>query len=227
MSYADNEGVRIYYEIEGQDKPALVLAHGGTGSLEDWRKHGYTDSFKDEFQLILFDARVHGRSDRPFEASISAMADDVIAVLDSAGVSEANYWGYSMGSAIGLDLAVRHASRFCSFIFGGISPYKWPEAIVEPLIEVRREYIGKNKADVAVLSALINRRPLTVDELSGIDVPCLFYCGDKDPFHAGAEKCVRYIPKARFVSLAGANHASVKAEQVIPHVKQFLAEIMI
>lgn len=225
MPYADNEGVRIYYEIEGHGKAALMLAHGGTGSLKDWRKHGYTDAFKGEFQLILFDARGHGQSDRPFKASISAMADDVIAVLDSADVAEANYWGYSMGSAIGLDLAVRHASRFCSFIFGGISPYQWPEAIVKPLIEARKALAGKSEADVAVLDALINRQPLTNDELEGIDVPCLFYCGDKDPFHSEAEECVRHIPRARLVSLTGINHASVNADQVVPHVKQFLAEI--
>ena len=227
MPYADHEGVRIYYETEGQDKPVLVMAHGGTGSLKDWRKHGYTNAFRDEFQLILFDARTHGRSDRPVKTSISAMADDVIAVLDSAGVDKAIYWGYSMGSAIGLDLAVRHASRFVSFIFGGISPYEWPEAIVRPLKEARKALTGKSEPDVSVLDALINHRPLADDELAGIDVPCLLYCGDKDPFHPGAEECVRHISKAWFVSLAGANHASVKAEQVIQHVKQFLLEIMI
>ena len=225
MPYADNEGVRIYYETEERGEMVLVMAHGGTGSLKDWRKYGYTDAFKDEFQLILFDARGHGQSDRPFKASISAMADDVVAVLDSAGIAEANYWGYSMGSAIGLDLAVRHASRFSSFIFGGISPYEWPEPIVKPLIEARKALAGKSEADVAVLNALINRQPLTDDELAGINAPCLFYCGDKDPFYPGAEKCASQMRNARFVSLAGVNHASVNADQVIPHIKQFLTEI--
>ena len=153
------------------------------------------------------------------------MVDDVVAVRDSAGVAEAIYWGYSMGSAIGLDLAIRHASRFSSFIFGGISPYQWPEAIVEPLIPIRQSLVGKSEADVAVLDALINRRPLTDNDLTSIDVPCLFYCGDKDPFYAGAEECARHIHNARFVSLAGANHVGVKADQVIPHVKQFLTDI--
>jgi len=225
MPFADNKGVHIYYEVEGQDKPALMLAHGGTGSLNDWRKYGYVDAFKNEFQIILFDARVHGRSDRPENASISMMADDVIAVLDSAGVTKANYWGYSMGSAVGLDLAVRHALRFSSFIFGGISPYRWPEAIVKPLETARQALAGKSEADVAILSALIDRRPLTDDELARIDVPCLFYSGDKDPFYAGAEECVHHIPNARLVTLPGENHASVKPEQVIAHVRQFLSEI--
>ena len=32
MPYADNNGVRIHYEVEGNGPP-LVLQHGGTGSL--------------------------------------------------------------------------------------------------------------------------------------------------------------------------------------------------
>ena len=67
MPYVNSNGVHIYYELEGQGPP-LVLAHGGTGSLGAWRQYGYTDALRREFQLILFDARGHGRSDRPHEA---------------------------------------------------------------------------------------------------------------------------------------------------------------
>ena len=56
MPYANNNGVRIYYEVEGQGPP-LVLAHGmgGGGDLDAWRSTGYTDALKDDYQLILFD----------------------------------------------------------------------------------------------------------------------------------------------------------------------------
>ena len=254
MPYVNNQGVRIYYEVEGQGPP-LMLAHGGTGSLDAWRQSGYTDALRGEFRLILFDARGHGRSDRPHEASISTMADDAIAVLDSVSVTRAYYWGYSMGSAIGFDLAVRYASRFRGFILGGISPYRWPEAMVEPLRatleafrlrltdpeaylkltegffrrpltpEERRELLARDaEADIALLSALINRRPFTDQDLTGIAAPCLLYCGDKDPYHDGARESVVHMPKARFVSLADLNHGTVTADVVLPHVKEFLAE---
>ena len=36
MPYADNQGVRIHYEMEGEGPP-LVLQHGFSGSLEGWR----------------------------------------------------------------------------------------------------------------------------------------------------------------------------------------------
>jgi pimeloyl-ACP methyl ester carboxylesterase len=225
MPCAENEGVRIYYEIEGEGDTSLVLAHGGRGSLKDWRKSGYVDAFKNEFQVILFDARGHGKSDRPDEASMSMMSDDVIAVLDSTGVSEVHYWGYSMGSAVGLDLSFRYPSWFRSFIFGGISPWQWPEKMLQPIRAAYEALKGTSQPDVAILSALLNRQPLTDEELAGIDVPCLFYCGDKDPYHEGAEKAVKQIPGARFVSLPGFNHANVPAEQVIPHVREFLDKV--
>ena len=38
MPHADNEGVRINYETEGRGKVALMMAHGGTGSMKDLRK---------------------------------------------------------------------------------------------------------------------------------------------------------------------------------------------
>jgi pimeloyl-ACP methyl ester carboxylesterase len=255
MPYAHNGKVKIYYEVEGQGPP-LMLAHAGTGSLDNWRQSGCTEALRGKYGLILFDARGHGRSDRPHEASMSAMADDAVAVLDSASVAKANYWGYSMGSAIGFDLAVRQASRFGSFILGGISPYRWPEAMVAPLRaaleafrlcltdpeaylksteaffgrpltdEERRESLARDvEGDIAILTALVNRQPLTNDELAGITAPCLLYCGDEDPYHDGAKESVNHMPNARFVSFASMNHGSVRTDQVLPLVKEFLAGV--
>jgi len=255
MPYTTNGKIKIYYEVEGQGPP-LMLAHGGTGSLDAWRQSGCTEALRGRFRLILFDARGHGRSDRPHEASISAMADDAVAVLDAVSVTKAHYWGYSMGSAVGFDLAVRHASRFASFILGGISPYRWPEAMVAPLrgaleafrlrltdpeaylksteafvgrpltAEERRESLARDvKGDIAILTALVNCRPLTDDELAGIAVPCLLYCGEEDPYHDGAREGVAHMPDAKFVSFPGMNHMTVRTDQVLPHVREFLARV--
>lgn len=133
MPYANNGDVRIYYEIEGLGPP-LVLAHGmGFGSdLTAWRTTGYTDALKNDFQLILFDFRGHGKSDKPRDnSSESDTADDIIAVLDDAGISKAHYLGYSMGAAAGFQQAVRHADRFFSFILGGMTPGPWPEEMLK------------------------------------------------------------------------------------------------
>ena len=121
MPYANNNGVRIYYEVEGQGPP-LVLAHGVSGNLNMWRKAGgYVDALKSDYRLILFDARGHGRSDKPHDAADygTKMTDDVVSILDSMHISRAYYFGYSMGARIGYYLAAIHADRFRGFILGG------------------------------------------------------------------------------------------------------------
>lgn len=132
MPSVTNAGIRTYYEIEG-DGPPLVLAHGSSDTLNVWRRLGYVDALKNEFKLVLFDARGHGRSDKPHnESSYTSklMVNDVMAVLDDLGINKAHYYGYSMGARTGFRIALQSASRFESFVFGGCSPYKG-EAEVE------------------------------------------------------------------------------------------------
>jgi len=147
VPYASNQGVHIYYEVEGQGAP-LVMAHGmgAGGDLNAWRRTGYTDALKDEFQLILFDFRGHGQSDRPHEVSAygSDPVDDIVAVLDNLGIAKAHYFGYSLGASAGFKQAVHHADRFFSFILGGMTPGPWPEEMVKAsnisaeLVKLRR-----------------------------------------------------------------------------------------
>jgi pimeloyl-ACP methyl ester carboxylesterase len=123
MSYADNNGVKIHYEVEGNGPP-IILQHGITGEINIWRLRGYTDELKKEHKLILIDARGHGKSDKPRETAAyapEAMTGDIIKVLDDLGVEKTRYWGYSMGSMIGFQLLRLHPQRFTSLILGGMS----------------------------------------------------------------------------------------------------------
>ena len=43
MSFASNEGVRIFYEVVGEPGPLLLLHTGGGGDSRMWRMAGYTD----------------------------------------------------------------------------------------------------------------------------------------------------------------------------------------
>ena len=125
MPYATNQGVRIYYHVEGEGPP-LVLQHGLTQTLEDWRDFGYSDALRNDYQLILIDARGHGNSDKPHEPeaySGKIMVEDVAAVLDDMNVSKAHYWGFSMGGGIGFNIAKYAPERFNALILGGVSPY--------------------------------------------------------------------------------------------------------
>ena len=68
MSYIVNDGIRVHYKIEGaKTKNPIVLVHGFLGSLEDWYEYDYVDKLKDDYCLILVDARGHGTSEKPID----------------------------------------------------------------------------------------------------------------------------------------------------------------
>ena len=262
MPYANNQGVRIYYEVEGHGPP-LVLAHGmgGGGDLNAWRNTGYSNALKDDFQLILYDIRGHGRSDKLNEVSAygSNAVDDVVTVLDSMGIAKAHFFGYSMGASAGFKQAINHADRFYSFILGGMTPGPWPEEMVKAvnisieLTKLRRTdpeayfvqmerllghsltpeekstYLSRNaETSLTELTPHSDESVLTEENLAGISVPCLLYCGDLDPFHNGAQESVQHMPRAVFISMHGFNHitAFFRSDVVVPFVKQFLAVVI-
>ncbi len=179
MPYAITEGLHIYYEVQGQGVP-LVLGHGGSDTLEMWRKSGYSDALKDSFQLILLNFKGHGRSesrssrnnklpgDKPFEAFEhgSGGSDDVLAVLNTLEIEKAHYFGYSAGARVGFDLALHHAQRFYSFILGGMTPYAWPESMVKAVnisIELYRMLLAEPEQYLLRMARLLGR-PLTSED---------------------------------------------------------------
>ena len=91
---------------EGPD----VLLIGGLGdTVESWQFQ--LDGLADRYRLTAFDNRGAGRTAMP-EGPVSAavMADDAAAVLRALDVPSAHVAGFSMGSAIAQELAIRHPS---------------------------------------------------------------------------------------------------------------------
>lgn len=125
MPYANNQGVKLYYEVEGQGQP-LFLSHAGFSDMSVWKDYGYVEKLKDRCRVILMDARGFYHSDKPYDAAdydYRLVASDVIAVLDELQIEKAHFWGYSMGGSTGFALAKLYPERFHSFIIGGSSPY--------------------------------------------------------------------------------------------------------
>ena len=68
MPYVDNNGVKIWYEVEGEGSP-VMLVHATSLTLNSWRERGITSQLNANHMLILMDARGHGKSDKPREPS--------------------------------------------------------------------------------------------------------------------------------------------------------------
>jgi pimeloyl-ACP methyl ester carboxylesterase len=108
-----NDGVRIYYEVEG-DGPPLVLVHGFSANHLHWRTSGIAEALRGAYTLIAIDARGNGLSDKPYEPEayvIQNRVADIICVIDALGHSQVNFCGYSNGAEDGFGLAALAPER--------------------------------------------------------------------------------------------------------------------
>lgn len=147
MPYANNQDVQIYYEVSGEGPP-IVFVHGALGNTTMWAGYGYVDMLKEQYKLILIDARGHGKSTKPYEPAAydsKPMVDDIIAVLDDLGITQTHYWGFSMGGYMGFGLAKYYPHRLRSLILGGTSPYVTANDPTQPdpLLEAMRSGVNE------------------------------------------------------------------------------------
>ena len=104
--YADVNGIKLYYEIQGSGKP-LVLLHGGLGAIEMFGPN--LAALAKGRQVIGVDLQGHGRTadiDRPL--SVQFMADDIASLIKHLGLQSADIMGYSLGGGVALQTAIRH-----------------------------------------------------------------------------------------------------------------------
>ncbi|MCI4061979.1 alpha/beta fold hydrolase [Micromonospora sp. R77] len=106
MSYANVNGLRLWYEVHGAGRP-LVLLHGGYGSTEMFAP--VLPALTARRQVVALDLQGHGRTadvDRPLR--YESMAEDVAALLRHLGLPEVDLLGYSLGGGVALRTAIRH-----------------------------------------------------------------------------------------------------------------------
>jgi pimeloyl-ACP methyl ester carboxylesterase len=116
--------VEIYYERHGDDGEPLVLVHGYTGDISDWRHQ--LPEFARTHRVLIMDHRGHGRSHSPSEPSaysILQMADDVEAVAEHAGFERFHLVGHSMGGMVSQEIAIRSAKKLLSLTLHDTGPH--------------------------------------------------------------------------------------------------------
>lgn len=156
MPFANHDGLNIYYEVEGKGTP-VVLAHGLSMSLEDWREFGYVESLVDQYTVILVDSRGHGRSDKPHDMTAYTrknFAMDHIAVLDNLGIEKAHFAGYSMGGFACLGAGIHAPGRCISLSIGGSQPFDANEIPDDIPAHTPRNLNGLSPADDPVRNLL-------------------------------------------------------------------------
>lgn len=117
MATARVNDIEVYYEVHGQGEPLLLIMGLGAAAT-GWEAQ--IPDFSREYQVIAFDNRGAGRTDKPKEPyTISQMADDAAGLLDVLGIPCAHVYGMSMGGMIALEMALSHPLRVRTLILGG------------------------------------------------------------------------------------------------------------
>jgi 3-oxoadipate enol-lactonase len=120
-AFIELEGARIYYEVEGDGHP-LLLIHGGLGSLRMW--DAQAPVFAERYKVIRYDTRGFGLTETDDVEFTNR--GDAVAVLDHVGAESAHVVGQSRGGMIALDLAIDQPHRVDGLVSvaGGVGGYE-------------------------------------------------------------------------------------------------------
>jgi len=107
--FARNGPVGLAYDVRGRGSPLVLIQGVGVGR---WGWEPVADRLARRFRVITIDNRGIRASDAPpGRYSTRVMVQDVLAVLDHAGVQHASVVGTSLGGMIAQELTLAHPER--------------------------------------------------------------------------------------------------------------------
>ncbi|MFX1262008.1 MAG: alpha/beta fold hydrolase [Promethearchaeota archaeon] len=114
MPFCDANDVDIYYEVHGQGEP-VIFGNGVFSNTLGWVNQ--LPAFSKEYQVILYDMRGQGQSEKPEEPySFDLHATDQKALLDELGISKVHHVGISYGGELGLVFALKYPEMLKSLV---------------------------------------------------------------------------------------------------------------
>ena len=245
--YAPVNGLKMYYEIHGTvnaNNPPLVLLHGG-GSTIETSFGKVLPALANSRQVIAFEQQGHGRTadivDRPF--TFEQSADDTAGLLRYLNIGKADFFGYSNGGHIALQMAISHPDLVRKLVIesamfqrDGSDPGFWKSfehaKLDDMPPELQKAYLGvaPHPEDLPTFFAksvqrMLNFKGWTPVDIQSINAPTLVMVGDHDivrPEHAVL--MFRLLPNAQLAVLPGTDHMTIvnRSDWLVPMVETFL-----
>lgn len=128
------DGARIHYVSYGKGSEALVLIHGWTCNLDNWRDQ--IPDFAKRNRVIAIDLPGHGLSDKPqITYSMDLFARAVEAVMRDAKVKRAVLVGHSMGTPVARQFYRKYPEKTIAIVIvdGSLRPFA-DKAMMDRLI---------------------------------------------------------------------------------------------
>lgn len=109
----------LHYQTVG-DGPPLIIVHGLFGSGDNWRC--IADALSDKHQVIAVDLRNHGRSFHHAQQSYSLMAADLLELMSTLAIDQADFIGHSIGGKTVMQLAQQTPERVGRMVLVDMAP---------------------------------------------------------------------------------------------------------
>jgi pimeloyl-ACP methyl ester carboxylesterase len=244
--YAPVNGLTMYYEIHGRDthgNPPLVLLHGGGSTIETSFGKILPALAKDR-QVVAIEQQGHGHTadiDRPF--TFEQSAEDTVALLLYLKIKKADFFGYSNGGHIALEIALRHPDVVRKLVLesimidrDGSNPDFWESfkdtKLEDMPAELREAYLrtAPHPEDLPTffsksVQRMLNFKGWTPQQVQSIDAPALIVIGDRDivrPEHAVL--MYHLIPNAQLAILPDTDHMTIvkRSDWLLPMIGAFL-----
>ncbi len=125
-------GTELYFDVVGselnastdfQQKPTMILLHGGPGFDHSYLRP-WLDPVGDVAQLVYVDQRGNGRSQRHTHDyyQLGIMADDIVLLCQALHIEHPIVLGQSFGGFVALSIAHRHPTFASGLILFDTSP---------------------------------------------------------------------------------------------------------
>jgi N-formylmaleamate deformylase len=161
-------GVNLHYWRTGRDKPTVIALHGLSGSGACWTPLGR--ALEGEFDLVMPDARGHGKSSAPLHGySYSDHASDVLGLIEALELTAPVLLGHSMGGMTAAVVASQLGSAIRGVILVDptfISPEQQREVFESDVVEQHRQFLNKDTNELIAQAKLRHaHRSLEIIEL--------------------------------------------------------------
>jgi pimeloyl-ACP methyl ester carboxylesterase len=220
---------RLQVDDGGSGGVPVVFVHSYAGSISHWSRS--LAHLRRHRQAVAFDLRGHGASDPPSSGdyAISALADDLAAVVDQLDLDRFVLVGHSTGGSVAIAYAATHPARVAGLVLVA-TPGRAPDGTAEQIAEgLKADYDGvtakyfdqlltgsrpsveaRIRSDIAAMSpeatTAITVAGLAYDpvaDLRRIDAPVLLV----DSAHAdGPTALHRQLPDLRYVVAQNTGH---------------------